>query len=268
MIPWQKRRRGITRRQPKRFTRIRAISSETKRWARRLYLPLRFRLPYIASTILLVALLRSVTSGSHDRISHINVEGTHLSNTQEIAQTSGLEGTNPFLVNTRAVEQRVAELGVLESATVRIQLPNTATISVVERPPAFIWKVDPTLYLVAGDGTILGPTSKESERVIVVDADHVPVHVGEKIDVSIFQEASYLLSALPKVSTLSPHYLLYSRAYGIMVPTPDGLTIAIGGSSELQQKLLDIEPTLKAAQTASPRPTLIDVSAAHHPYYR
>jgi cell division septal protein FtsQ len=200
------------------------------------------------------------------RVRQVDVVGAHWLPPAAVVQAANLSGRNIFQIDTGAVSNQILALGVPEQVTVHYQLPNTAIIDVSERLPAYIWKVDPTLYLVADDGTVLGPTSREGEAVIVVDSDHRPVQVGQKVDVAVLREASYLEQVLPKAAGLSPHYFLYSRALGLVVPTADGFQVVVGDSQQLGERLADFGPALQAARAQQPRPTWVDLRFLGHPY--
>lgn len=202
------------------------------------------------------------------RISHVEVYGTLFLDRSAVVGAVDLIGKNPFTVDTHAEEQRVLALGVPERVSVAFRLPDTAIVDVVERQPVYIWKVDPALYLVADDGTILGPTFGEHGRVVVVDLDHRPVRVGQIVDARFLREAAYLRGVLPRVTNLSPAYFYYSRAFGLMVRTIDGIQVAFGDDQDLDAKLRALGPVLQAARSQNPRPNLVDLQYAGHPFLR
>lgn len=226
------------------------------------------RVRYLAFLIVVAAAFGFVTVGSTFRVRQTEVYGTLLLDRSTVANAAGLVGVNPFLANTATAEKRVFALGVPERVAVSFRLPDTAVVQVVERSPAYIWKVDPTMYLVAADGTVLGTTRRENERVIVVDADHRPVKPGQKVDPGSLREASYLMSVLPGLANLSPHYVFYSRELGVFVPTADGTRIAFGDDQNLDLKMQALGPTLQAAFAHEPHPALIDLQFPDHPYFR
>ena len=225
------------------------------------------RVRYLAFLLAVTAGIGAITVGSIFRVRQVQVYGTLLLDRSAVVNAASLVGANPFLVSTSAAEKRVLALGVPEHVSVSFSLPDTAIVDVVEHTPAYIWKVDPTMYLVAADGTVLGTTLRENERVIVVDSDHRPVKVGEKVDVRPLQEAGYLMSVLPSLANLSPHYLFYSRNLGIVVPAADGTQIAFGDDRDLRLKLQALGPTLEVAFAQKPRPKLIDLQFPHHPFF-
>jgi len=266
-VDWQRSRRLPTRRKRSRSDRLVGGFERVEASPRRVWRFVPRRIPFAVLTVIFLYALGRLLIGSTFRIEHVSITGTHLTDPGTVDQFADLKGRNPFTVNSGAAAERVMNLGVYSDVHVTIQLPNEATIAVTEQTPAYIWKVDPTLYLVANDGTIIGPTATESERVIVVDADHQPVRIGQKVDPRILNEAAYLLAVLPSTTSLAPHYLLYSRAMGIMVPTNLGFTVVIGDDTNLQEKLQMLGATLHAAETATPRPSIVDVRFLPRPYF-
>lgn len=229
---------------------------------------LRQRVGYLIFLGIVGGAVAEALLGSTFQIDEVDVAGALLLDRTQVATASGLRGQNPFLVDTSAARQRVLALGVPERVSIWFQLPNVAIVQVAERRPAYIWKVDPTMYLVARDGTVLGPTDREAMRVIVVDGDHRPIKVGDKVEVRPLEEADYLIHVLPGAAGLSPRYVLYTRQLGIVVPAGDGIQIAFGDSDQLAAKVQVLGPTLQAARRAQPRPSLVDVQVPQRPYFR
>ena len=205
--------------------------------------------------------------GNAIRITRVEVYGVLLLDRQSVVRASNLVGKNPFLIHSSDVERRIVDLGVPLEAHLSYRLPDTAIVNVVEREPVYLWKVDPTLYYVARDGTVLGSTPNENRPVIVVDLDHRPIKVGDKLDPRMLGEADYLIQTLPRVSKLAPRYVFFSRRLGIVVPGPDGMNVAFGDDQNLPAKLQALQPTLDLAVKHTPRPTLVDLQVPQHPYF-
>jgi len=226
------------------------------------------RVRYLAFLVVVAAGVATIVLGSTMRVRRTEVYGTLLLDHSAVVDAAGLNGTNPFTVNTASAVKRVLALGVPESVWISFVLPDTAVVTVVERSPAYIWKVDSTMYLVSSDGTVLGTTTRENERVIVVDSARRPVKIGQNIDVRPLREAAYLMSLLPRLTNLDLHYVLYSPEQGIVVPTPSGANVAFGDDQDLNLKVEDLGPTLKVANSQKPPATLIDLQSPRHPYFR
>lgn len=229
---------------------------------------LRGHIHFLALAAAVVLVIVGILFAPFFRIKHVSVYGTLFLDPAAVAKAADLVGANPILANTGAAKQRILALGIPRSVSISFAPPDTEVINVVERTPAYIWKVNSTLYLVAENGTVLGPTQRESENVIVVDTDRRPVKPGQKLDARIFQAAARIIAALPKVAGISPRYVTYSQSLGLMVPTSDGIQIVFGDGENLDAKLGEVAPVLKAARAQKSRPKMIDLRFAGHPYFR
>lgn len=202
------------------------------------------------------------------RVRHIAVDGQHFASPEQVIAFSGLSGQNPFRVQSGPVRQRVLDTSIPADVWVTFQLPDTAVVHLRERQPAFWWQVGPTVYLVALDGTVLGPADKPVGSFVVEDADRRPVGAGDHVDPRTLREASLVVSSLPASVGPAPHRVLASAKRGIVVVTADGISIAFGDDENLTRKLAVLTPVLGAARSATPRPTFVDLSVVDHPYFR
>jgi cell division septal protein FtsQ len=227
-----------------------------------------FRFLWLAITAASAFALYCLVTMPSFQIHQVDVHGTQNLSPAAVKTAADLVGKSAFAVSSRTAMRQVEGLGVPLHVSVSFSLPNAAIVSVVERSPAFIWKVDPTMFLVSEDGTVLGPTTEESQRVIVVDSDRQPVAVGQKVDASVLREAAYVERVLPLTGSFSPHYLLYTRDLGVVIPTPTGIQIALGGDEDLAAKLENLQPTLYVASVQKPLPSLVDLRFPLHPYFR
>lgn len=226
------------------------------------------RVRYLVFLAVIIAGLVTVMGDSAFRITHVDVYGTLLLDRSAVVRAAGLVGQNPFTVETSTVRQRILALGVPEDVSISFHLPDTAIVQVIERQPAYVWKAETTLYLVSDDGTILGPTRGVHGRVVLVDLDQRPVRVGQKIDPRPLREAANLRNALPRVASLSPATFSYSHDLGVVISLSDGLQVAFGDDDDLDAKLRVLAPVLRAALAQNPRPRLVDLQLADHPFFR
>lgn len=226
------------------------------------------RVPYLLLFGVTVFIVTRILLGPAFQVRTIDVVGSRLLTADTVRAAAGVVGQNEFTLRRSAIERNVLALSVPQSVSIQAILPNRLTIRIIEQQPSYIWKVDPTLYLVSADGIVLGTTTTESQRVILVDDDGVPVKVGDKVSLDALREASSLLSMLPRVIGQKPHYLEYSQRLGIILPTYRGLRIAFGRNQDLADKLLELPSVVQAALAAQPPAHLIDLGYVGHPYYR
>jgi cell division protein FtsQ len=90
--------------------------------------------------------------------SHVAVSGHHHLSRAQVLRAAGVHrGTNVLWVDLAAAEAAVESNPWVADADVARSLPKTIRISVVERRPASTVVVGSTWFLVASDGTVLGP---------------------------------------------------------------------------------------------------------------
>ncbi len=226
------------------------------------------RLLYVVLTAAISYASWFTLTGPLIRIHQVKVVGTQLTSPDAVRRAASLDGASPFLVSTLDVEARVLALGAPAHARVVFQLPDTATIQIVERRPAFIWAVGENRYLVADDGVVLGSTPSPRRLPELLDEDHQAVGPGSIVDRRWLAEAAYLERVLPGLAGLTPSTFHVSHALGLSAVGPKGIQISFGDDENLDARLADLKPALDAALAAHPTPTLLDISVLHRPYYR
>ena len=202
------------------------------------------------------------------RIHQIEVVGTQLASPDAVRRAASLDGASPFLISTSDVEARVLTLGAPAHARVVFQLPDTATIQIVERRPAYVWTVGENRFLVADDGVVLGSAPSPQRFLDLVDEDQQAVGPGSTVDRRALAEAEYLERVLPGLAGLTPSAFHVSHARGLSAVGPKGLQVSFGDDQNLDARLADLKPALAAALAAHPTPTLVDISVLHRPFYR
>lgn len=202
------------------------------------------------------------------RVRHVSVEGQHYASSAQVVAFSGLAGQDPFQVQSDLVRRRILDTSIPADAWVTFRLPDTAIIHLRERRPAYRWQVGPTVFLVARDGTVLGPGEDSPGAFVIEDVDRRTVGPGDHVDPRILQEAALVEAGLPPAVGPASHRVLASATLGVDVVTNDGISIALGGDDNLTRKLAVLTPVLQAARSATPRPTLVDLSVVDHPYFR
>ncbi|MBI2942106.1 MAG: FtsQ-type POTRA domain-containing protein [Chloroflexi bacterium] len=229
----------------------------------------------IASRLVPLALLAAmVWLGQHLFLSgtfalkRVEVVGNRLEATEEIRAAAGLADGTIFHVHRQNVRARVLRLRPIQSVDVAVRWPDTVRLTVVERRPTSIWKVDPTLYLVSDEGIVLAPTTQENQAVILVDIDRTPVRVGDQVDTRAVTAARYLRNTLPSVAGITPHYFEYSRAMGVILPTDRGFRVAFGFGDDLPTKVVTFRAILDAIAQQKLKAEFIDLRFKDHPYFR
>ena len=238
------------------------------------YLGRRLRGALVARLSSLFALAALLLLGYHllyggaFAVQRVEVVGTRLVDADLVRSAAHLEGVSMFEVNRAAVRASVLTIRPIRSVDVGFVWPNTVRLTVAERRPAYIWKVEPTLYLVSEDGVVLAPTTEETMPVTLVDVERQPVAIGEVVDARALAAARYLRNALASAVGVTPSYFEYSRSLGVVLPTDRGYRVAFGFGEDLPSKVITYRAVAeKLAQLQTPV-QLVDLRFSDRPYFR
>jgi cell division protein FtsQ len=173
------------------------------------------------------------------RLVHLELEGLHF--TDESAVQARLDvphGANLFTLTTAPLEERLLEVPTVAAARVTVRLPDTLAVSVTEREPILVWRVDARDLLLGADGVlfaILGdPAPAGAARLPVIEdrrAAAAALRVGSTL-------APVDLDAATRLGSLSPRDVGSGAAsisvavtdeMGFVVTSgPDGWTAVFG----------------------------------------
>ncbi|MBX9617550.1 MAG: cell division protein FtsQ/DivIB [Hyphomicrobiales bacterium] len=111
------------------------------------------------------------------RVSEVRVTGAHQLTVPELFERIGLNSTSLTTLGFDAEQARrkLVEIPWIKTASVRVLLPGTIDVAVVEREPFALWQRDGRVNLVDREGGIIG--AYEDERFA-----NLPVVVGEGAD--------------------------------------------------------------------------------------
>lgn len=146
-------------------------------------------------------------------------------------------GTNLFEVRTAPIEHRLKTLPAVADAHVRVSLPDTLVVEVVEREPILIWAVGETRFLVDRDGVIFAvlPPGSTSSPDLTVIADSRPesavLGIGSSIDPVDLDAATRLGSLTPADvgSAATSLVITVTEANGFVAATVPPSWVAIFG---------------------------------------
>ena len=232
-------------------------------------LSLLFRRMVYGVVILLVAgATYNLLNDPQFRIQRAQITGHKLLSKKTIVDQIQVQGQNVFLVRKAEVTEQILSHRALQSAEVTFRLPDLIQARVQEGRPAYLWKVHPTLYLVSGDGIVLGTTEIEDRPTVLVDVDGQPVEVGDQVDLSALKTAAKLSVWLPKLVEIRPRYFEYSRRLGVVLPHPNGFRLAFGWQDHLEERASNLPFVLDTLEERNARPTLVDLRFADHYYFR
>lgn len=113
-------------------------------------------------------------------------------------------GENLFRLSTSPLRTALEQLPTVESASVGVQLPGTLHVTLHEREPVLIWKVDARRYLADSAGNLFGrlgdkPPPQAANLPVIDDqrAASAGLSVGTRLDPQDVDAATRLASLVP-----------------------------------------------------------------------
>jgi hypothetical protein len=106
-----------------------------------------------------VGVIFALTSSTF-RVEQVNVVGTSNTALIKSIEHMGMQGQNVFLLNTAAFTALIAGIPLVASVSVGKQLPNSLTVTIVERTPVLLWQTKQGTYSVDKTGMVIAPASE------------------------------------------------------------------------------------------------------------
>ncbi len=226
------------------------------------------RLVYGVVILLVAGATYNLLTDQQFRIQRAQITGHKLLSKKTIVDQIQVQGQNVFLARKTEVTEQILAHRALQSADVTLGLPDLVHARVLERRPAYLWMVHPTLYLVSAEGIVLGTTEIEDRPTILVDVEGHPVEVGDQVDLAALKTAAKLSVWLPKLVGIRPRYFEYSRRLGVVLPHPNGFRLAFGWQDHLEERASNLPFVLDTLEERNARPTQVDLRFADHYYFR
>ncbi len=176
-------------------------------------------------------------------ISQVKLNGSHFLDVPGVIAQTGVDKTNVFLLDEKAVADKLKQLPYVLDAKVEKALPNQLNVQVVERQEAVNWKIGSTNYLVDKEGMVLEavPTlPDEAAKFPVINSlDNRELKVGDKVDAVAVQSVQLLLPGLTQ-NGFELASLDYSPVNGLTAVSKDGKWQALFGTSDELDKKISI----------------------------
>jgi cell division septal protein FtsQ len=207
------------------------------------------------------------------RVTQAQVTGNQMIPLEEINAVMGVTGQPVFTLKPEDLETRLRlNYPELVAVEVNVSLPNTVSVSVLERHPVIRWEQGGSYTWIAEDGVAFRPRGEIGELVSVV-ADGAP---------AVSLSASDPLNPTPFISTemvqalkgLAGHVppgmpILYNPEYGFGWNDPRGWRVYFGTrSSDVELKMRVYESLVNSLTQRGIRPAMINVTYPTAPYYR
>jgi cell division protein FtsQ len=141
-----------------------------------------------------------IAAASSLQIGHMVVRGqARLSTGEVLALVEGLRGQNILAADLDAWQEKLLSSPWVESATIRRVLPSTVEISVHERRPMGIGRLNASMYLIDPRGVIIdeyGPAYADIDLPIIDGIGAAPHQGGSIVDIARAEFATRVIAAL------------------------------------------------------------------------
>lgn len=243
-------------------------------------------------SLLLVALCAAALALiGHEEDFYINlvpVEGVASIPPSEIVQASGLGGTHIFAVEPQAAAMQVDALPGVISATVALEWPNHATISIREDSPVAVWEQAGETYWVNKNGELV-PARIDIPGLLHIVAETSSVAASPALDDEeaaaeasdagsdrqvteggplLFVPEPVLDGAL-QLRELRPNIeaLYYDPGAGLSYQDGRGWRAYFGTGTDMAQKLVVYETLVEQLATEGITPQYVSVQNQERPFY-
>lgn len=175
-------------------------------------------------------------------LDRVTVVGIAQLTEREVLAAAGVtpETSIPF-VSANAIRERLQQVPLIKTASVRKLYPSELVVTLVEREPHALWQRDGELFVVAADGTVID--RMQDDRFV-----DLPLVVGEDANVRTKEYLALLDAAGPLKSRIKAGTLVSSRRWnlkfdnGVDVRLPDvdaAAAVARLIRLEREQKILE-----------------------------
>jgi hypothetical protein len=223
--------------------------------------------------------------GSSDRfqVHSVRIQGNVLLSQAEVESVAAVTGANIFWVDRGQVVARLLDLPVVQRAEIRVALPDTVEIFIVERQPAAFWVSGDWSYLVDREGVILKAVDAETQQAracagqpcdprlaplpTVAQLDAQPLTPGDHVDASALVASARLATLLPGVG-VEPLAFEWNHDSDLEVPTREGWRARFDDAGNVDQQVAALQAIRDQLTRTRATAQLIDLRFGDRPYFR
>ena len=230
------------------------------------------------------------------RISAVKVTGLQRLTEAEVLAKVSAAGMHSFAVVPEKIKAEiVAAFPDFREVTVRVGIPASLEIRVVERQPMITWQSKTVLIWVDSEGYLIPPRGTAGE-MLAIQADSIPSYqikssIEEPGTIKVIRDKPFfkanpsalaffavpkqidgaLLTATLQLNAWMPNEktLLYQKKRGLGWKDTRGWDVFIGQKLEgINEKMVMYETIVRELEKQGISPTLVSVEFLHAPYYR
>lgn len=232
------------------------------------------RLPSFLLVALLGAALYFAFNLPQIRVTQAQVIGNQIVSPEEINSAMKIAGEPAFLLVPSRLETEL-RLAFPEfvSADVEVTLPNTVSVSVVERKPVIRWEQGPSYTWISEDGVAFRPRGEVQGLIPVVAVSAPPIEVNVSPDP--LSPAPFISQDMVQaIRGLAAHVppgvtILYDGTFGFGWNDPRGWRVHFGTKgSDIELKMRVYQSLVDSLAQRGIQPAVVNVTYPTAPYYR
>lgn len=187
------------------------------------------RLPALLISLICGLMLWAFVFSGDFRVETVTIRGLEYGPVEAVEEQALLLDESTFRVQPDAAADRIASLPNVQSVTVDIQFPNSASITIIERTPAINVQVGEDGTLVSSDAHAIAPGFVDGLPVLVLGGG---ASVQSELDPEIVKGVTAV------AAVYGPDALLvWDPEIGLAMEHPDGGTVIFGEPVDIEAKL-------------------------------
>jgi cell division protein FtsQ len=216
------------------------------------------RLPAFVLSAGLAVMLVVFAVSDDFRVESVVIRGNSIAYADAVVDHSGALGQPVFQLNAHEVAESVARHPVVESARVRVVLPDRVMVNVVEREPAIVWQTGDRAVLVDQHGWVL-VEGESDDLPWVVELDGSLPTPGSHMDPGKVAAVRYLTENFGDAGILE-----YDEDNGFQAHLDGDQLVLFGTADELPVKM----QVVSALSSSSADWRRLDVRDPERPVYQ
>ncbi len=222
---------------------------------------MRWRLIGLAWMAALTGALWLVPQAPAFRIHGAAVSGCQRTSAQQVYDASGLEGASIFRVHRPSAVARILALADVQSAEIRLALPNRVAISIVEWQPLLVWSTSQGTFGVDARGRAIAPPEGTGDWVHVADQSGLLTRLGAELPAGLLDAALAYGSRYRQ--------LVYRDDVGFVVQLAAGWPVWLGHSAAEGERRLAMLDAIQSELGRQPQEIeFVDLRFPERPYFR
>jgi cell division protein FtsQ len=216
------------------------------------------RLPAFLLSVGLAVILFAFTTSDDFLVDTVVIRGNSIAYADAVVEHSGSLEQSIFQLNSEDVAQSVAEHPAVDSARVRVELPDRVVVNVVEREPAVVWQTGDRAVLIDEYGWVLAEGESDALPWVVELNGSLP-QLGSFVDPGKIVAVEYLSEQLESADILE-----YDENDGFKAHLDGDRVVMFGSPDELPVKM----EVVAALSSRGDEWTRLDVRDPERPVYQ